>query len=141
MDEILFAEYNQHERLEMLKSNSDEIIQMDYTEKLTIEELIEAKNKLALRSIEESRLCDEKKEFTDAFKVKLKPIVEEKDRLITEIKHGSRSLFGDCYKIIDYNKNQVGFYNNRGQLVYSRPSNADEKQKTIFSIKREGTNG
>lgn len=140
MESRLFEKYKGAELSEMLDSNADEVVEMEYTEFLSEEELAERKNLLAQRSIEESRLMDEKKAFNDEIKARIKPIKEEKDMILTEIKHGSRSLFGKCYKMVDHSKKEVGYYNGRGQLVYSRPAQANESQLTIMSINREGTN-
>lgn len=140
MEKLLFNDLPEKERVEMLEANSDGVEEMEYTEFLTPEELTEHKDLLAQRSIEESRILDEKQEAVEGFKQQLKPIVEEKNRLLTEIKHGSRSLYGRCFKLIDYQDQQVGYYNPRGQLVYSRPSKPEERQRTIMSVKRTGTN-
>lgn len=139
MEKTLFQDYSEDERLEMLEFNSDAIEEMDYTEILSEQELSERKDKLAQRSIEESRILDEKKEAMDRFKEKLKPIVAEKDVLLEEIKHRSRSLFGKCYKMVDHPKKEVGYYNPKGQLVFSRPARPDEAQGNLFKIKT-GTN-
>lgn len=139
MEKELFQEYEERGRIEMLESNADSIEEMDYTEYLTDEELAEHKDKLAQRSIEESRILDEKKEAMDIFKEMLKPIVVDKNEILSEIKHRSRSLFGKCYKMIDHATREVGYYNSKGQLVYSRPARPDEAQGNLFKIKT-GTN-
>jgi hypothetical protein len=139
MDKTLFQDYPEDERIEMLESNADALEEMDYTEYLSDEELAERKDKLAQRSIEESRILDEKKEAVDGFKLKLKPIVTEKNELLSEIKHRSRSLFGKCYKMVDHKTKEVGYYNPKGQLVFSRPARPDEAQGNLFKIKT-GTN-
>jgi len=140
MEKLLFQDLPEKERVEMLEANSDGVEEMEYTEYLTPEELTERKDLLAQRSIEESRLLDEKQAVVDVFKQQLKPIVEEKNRLLTEIKHGSRSLYGRCFKLINYEDQQVGYFNPKGQLVYSRPSKPEERQRTIMSVNRTGTN-
>ena len=73
MDKTLFQEYSEDERIVMLESNADAIEEMDYTEILSEAELAERKDRLAQRSIEESRILDEKKDAMDGFKEKLKP--------------------------------------------------------------------
>ena len=63
----------------------------------------------------------------------------EKNELLSEIKHRSRSLFGKCYKMVDHRAKDVGYYNSKGQLVFSRPARPEEAQGNIFKIKT-GTN-
>lgn len=138
MDKQLFSEYSEAKRLEMLDSNADAVEEMDYIEVLTDDEMRQRKDTLALRSIEESRIVDEKKEAIAGFKERLKPITSEKNQLLEEIKHGSRSVFGRVYKIVEADR--VGYYNPKGQLVFERLARPEERQLTIASAKRTGTN-
>lgn len=141
MDKLVFQEYDENERLDVLEANSDGVEEMHYTEFLTEEELSENKSMLAQVSIKESELGDELKKIKDEYKAKTKPITQQKLILLDEIKHKSRNLYGRCYKLIDFANKEVGFYNSRGQLVYERPAKPDELQKTIMSARRTGTHG
>lgn len=138
MDRQLFNEYPEDKRKEMLDSNSDGIEELDYTVILSDEEIIEKKDRLAIRSIEESRILDEKKEVVDEFKERLKPITTEKVQLLEDIKHGSYATNGICYKIIEGDR--VGYYSPQGLLVLERAARPDERQLTISHALREGTN-
>jgi len=138
MERQLYVDYPQKKRLEMLESNCDAVEEMDYTEILETTELAERKDRLAMRSIEESRILDRKKEALDEFKDLLKPIKEEKTQLLQEIKHGSVSRFGKCYKIVEGDR--VGYYNPVGFLVMERAAKPEERQLTIAHAQREGTN-
>ncbi len=138
MDKQLFQEYPDDKRKEMLDSNSDAVEELDYTVILTDEEVAERKDRLAIRSIEESRILDEKKEAVDAFKEKLKPITAEKVQMLEDIKHGSYSTNGICYKIVEGDR--VGYYSPQGLLVLERSARPDERQLTISHTIREGTN-
>jgi len=137
MDKLLFQDEHPANRIESLRSIADSVEVMTYTDYLTPEELVERKDMLASRSIEESQINDEFQEIKDKFKAKLKPIIAEKSMLLTEIKHKSRSLNGECFKITDYNNDMVGYYDPRGKLIYERPSNESERQRTIMSVHRE----
>lgn len=75
------------------------------------------------------------------FKERLKPLNEEKTKLLSDLKNKSEYVNAPCYKIIDNDNREVGFYNKLGELVYSRPIQPQEMQKTIMSISRKtGTN-
>jgi hypothetical protein len=138
MEKRQFSKYSDVKRIEMLESNCDAIEEMDYTEILASNELSERKDMLAQRSIEESRILDDKKEIMDEFKEKLKPVTEEKHRLLNEIKHGSVAVFGRCYKFVEGDR--VGFYNSKGDLVLERSAKPEERQMTIAGGLRNGTN-
>jgi len=68
MEKQLFEKYKGSALVEMLDSNADEVLDMEYTEFLTEAEIVENKNQLALRSIEELRLLDEKKLVNEKIK-------------------------------------------------------------------------
>lgn len=44
-----------------------------------------------------------------------------------------------CFKFIDPQTKEVGYYNADGDLIESRPAFADELQGTIFQLNRTGT--
>lgn len=138
MEKQLFQEYPEQKRVEMLADNSDGIEEMDYTEVLSDQEMAEKKDLLAIRSIEESRILDEKKEALVEFKERLTPILSEKSSLLEEIKHRSRSVFGKVYKIVEGDR--ASYYDSKGIQILERAARPDEKQLTIASIRREGTN-
>jgi len=127
MEKQIFGNKEGKELLEMLEANCDAVEEMHYQVILSAEELVESKNIFAKRSIEEARIEQEKKDAVEKFKTQLDPIKKEKKILLDEIKTQSRSEFGRVYKIVDMDAKETGFYNNRGQLVYSRPANQDER--------------
>jgi hypothetical protein len=133
MDKLIFQEHSGNELIEMLDSNADEVENMSYQIHLDKTELSERKSTFARLSIEEARIIEEKKAIVDEFKLKLKPLNEEIKMVRTEIKTGARDAYGKCYKIIDFENERVGYYNERGQLVFDRPATHDERQTTIMS--------
>jgi len=137
MDQTLFPELSGIQLTEMLEANANGIEEMDFAVKLDKNEIMEAKTNFAQKSIEEARLLDELAEVKEEYKTKLKPIKQVKDSLLQEIKTGTRQEFGRCYKMVDYDSKEVAYYNNRGQLVYSRPAMGDEAmQLKIVSMKK-----
>ena len=142
MEKQIFPTLKGKELIEMLDANSDAVENLDYSVKLYQHEIAELKTNFAQKSIEESRLQDELKDIKSEYKVKLKPIQEDKTFILSQIKTGSRSEFGKCYKLVDHEEGLTGYYNNRGQLVYSRPANEEERgQRTVhMEIRKSGTN-
>lgn len=78
----------------------------------------------------------------DGYKEQLKPLNEEKQKLLENIKKGSEYVEDEeCVKILYHEEKMAGYYNRLGELVYSRPIMPQEMQKTIFNINRKtGTN-
>ena len=72
------------------------------------------------------------------FKERMKPLNEEKQELLDHIKKGSEFRQNEqCVKILCHEEKMAGFYNQLGELVYSRPIMPQEMQKTVFSINRK----
>ncbi|MDR0384523.1 MAG: hypothetical protein LBH60_00420 [Prevotellaceae bacterium] len=44
-----------------------------------------------------------------------------------------------CYKFVDIDNRQTGYYNAEGDLIELRPATADELQPTLFPIRNTGT--
>ena len=100
-------------------------------------ELSERKSTFARISIEEARLIEEKKAAVEEFKLKLKPLNEEIKNVRNEIKTGAKDAYGKCYVMIDYKNERVGYYNERGQLVFDRAATHEERQTTIMTTVKQ----
>lgn len=140
MDKSLFQEYPEDQRRQMLADNADSIEPISYTKRFTHEELAEFKHELSEKAIEIDSIEFEKKEIMDNFKAKLKPLAEVHKDLLTKIRNKAELIEEPCFKMVDEKAEQVGFYNEAGELVYARPILPAEKQKTIFSIQRNAVN-
>jgi hypothetical protein len=123
----------------LLADNCDAVENIGYTRRFTPEELSLRKEELAETSIKISEIEEEKKQADAAFKYRRKPLDETKSTLITQLKEKSEYIREDCFKYIYHDERMAGFYNADGELVYERPVNAQEMQKTIFSVARTGT--
>jgi len=132
MDLTVFQETEGKALIEMLEANSDGAEEMDFNIILNPKEIADAKTEFAQRSIEEARILDDFSVVKAEHKATLKPISEDKLILLQQIKTGTKQDFGKCYKLIDHEEKMVGYYNNKGQLVYQRIANAEEAgQMTI----------
>lgn len=123
-------------REEFLEANCDSVEEMEYSRRFTGEELSGMKDVLSDVCIQINRIENEKKEAMDGFKERLKPLNDEKKQLLEEIEQQSTLVTEHCYKFIDHEAREVGYYNRLGELVYSRPVQKQEMQKTIMSVSR-----
>jgi len=124
---------------DLLKDNCDAVEDLGYTRMFTPEELNERKEQLADASITISEIEAEKKLATDDFKLRLKPLESRKAELIEQLKSKSEYVHEKCFKFIYHDERMVGYYNSEGELVYTRPAQGQEMQKTIFGHLRTGT--
>ena len=100
--------------------------------------MAQKKELLAEASIKINDIEEEKKEALSDFKDRLKPLTEEKAELLENIKTGSKFIPSEkCVKILYHEEKMAGYYNQLGELVYSRPIMPQEMQKTVFSINRK----
>lgn len=142
MDKFLGQDIPEKDRWQFLQDNADSVEKIGYTHRFTPEELAQKRESLAETSIKINDIEIEKKEAMESFKADLKPLNEQKQELLDNIKKGSEYRENEeCVKILDHEERMAGYYNKLGELVYSRPIMPQEMQKTIFNINRKtGTN-
>jgi len=140
MDKRIFPDLSGRELIDNLEANADDAEDRTYYVPLSEEEIIELKDKFANLSIKLAKIEERKKMAMDEFKLEMAPLIEEKGIILNEIKMGAREEEGIVFKFVDYDQAMVGFYNQQGILVDSRPAMQDERrQLTISSARRTGT--
>jgi len=97
------------------------------------------KEHLSETAIQINDIEEDKKAVMSEFKFRLEPLNDEKKRLLTGLKNKAEHKVENCYKFVDMDAREVGYYNEEGELIESRPAYADELQGTIFQMKRTGT--
>lgn len=128
------------ERVRFLSDNCDAVEQKGYMKRFTPEQLLKMKEELSEISININEIEIQKKEAVKEFSDTLKPMIEEKKEILKGLKNKSEHVTERCFKFIDENTREVGFYNEDGELIESRPAYADELQGNIFqSIRKTGT--
>lgn len=142
MEKTIGKEYkNARDREAFLKDNCDKVEEKGYMKPYTPEELQGHKENLANVSIEIAEIEAEKKAQDAYYKGQLKPLNEQRSQMASNIKSKSEYVKEICYKFVDQEAKETGFYNADGDLIESRPATADELQPTIFSMARKtGTN-
>lgn len=138
MEKTIGKEYkNAREREAFLKDNCDKAEEKGYMKPYTSEELQGHKENLANLSIEIDEIEEEKKEASKAFKAQLDPLFESRKQMVSNIRSKAEYVKEVCFKFIDQNEKETGFYNADGDLIECRPATADELQPTIFSMARK----
>lgn len=128
------------ERMRFLSDNCDAVEQKGYMKRFTPEQMLKMKEDLSEISININEIEIQKKETVKEFSDTLKPLIEEKKEILKGLKNKSEHVMERCFKFIDENTREVGFYNEDGELIESRPAYADELQGNIFqTIRKTGT--
>jgi hypothetical protein len=74
------------------------------------------------------------------FKEELKHLLEKQKEFIKSLKEKAEKVKETCYKVVDKEEKQVGYYNKNGQLVSTRIAFDDElQQPNFYSEARSGT--
>lgn len=123
---------NLDERKQFLIDNADEVVEMDYSKAFDADELAKKKTTLAEKSIKIHDPQEEIKDFKAEKNLELKPLKEDVEELLADIKAKSRVVTEKVYKFVDEEERMACFYNAEGVLVSSRPATRDELSPTLF---------
>ena len=133
MEKTLGKEYtNPIERAAFLKDNCDACENKGYMKGYTPEELQGHKESLANVSIEIDEIEEQLKDIKAEFKERLKPLLEQRKEMVTNIKQKAEFVNEVCYKFVDTDEKMTGDYNADGDLIECRHATADEMQPTLF---------
>lgn len=127
-------------RAQFLSDNCHEIENVGYVREFAPEEMEAMKDNLADTSITVNDLEIEKKEKVKEITDKIKPLKNRLKGLLTNIRERSEFVKEDCYKFIDHEENQVGYYNSDGLLISTRRAKPEERQTKMFVLDKTGTN-
>lgn len=138
MDKLILQNLSVKERLETLENSADKIEEFSYTKPFTPDQIAVFKDDLSTGMIELNQLEDELQGIKEQYKARMKPMKQQTRTMLTNIKNKSEFVSEKCFVMVE--GNDAGYYNADGILVYQRPVLPGEKQKTIFSVQRTGTN-
>lgn len=141
MDKVLGQEYQGQDRVSFLRDNCDSVEDLGYTKSLPSDEIEALKDRLVENNIQLRDVRADKKAANKEFNDQIKQLEESNDEVTGKLKAKSVFVTEPCFKFVDEETREVGYYNNEGVLVYSRPARPDELQKNIFRMSRTGTEG
>jgi hypothetical protein len=141
MDKVLGQEYNLKDRVSFLRDNCDAVEDLGYTKSLPNDEIEALKDRLVENNIQLRDVRSDKKAANKEFNDQIKQLEESNDEVTGKLKAKSEFVTEPCFKFVDEDAREVGYYNNEGLLVYSRPARPEELNKNIFRMSRTGTEG
>ena len=124
-------------RRQFLADNADAVEKKEYMRHYTPEELLKLKESLSETCISINEIEEELKEVKKEYKDRLEPLLNKKKEALEGLKKKAELVEEDCYKFIDEEAKEVGYYNQNGDLIESRPAYNEEIQKTIFQVLRK----
>lgn len=108
---------------------------------LKTDEIEKLKNCLVENNIRLRDVRADKKEANREFNEQIKLLEDNNEKVTGMLKERSVFVTEQCYKFIDEDTKEVGYYNEEGVLVYSRPVRPEECQRSLFKSLRTGTEG
>jgi len=131
---------NKAQRETFLKDNCEKAENRGYMKPFTPEQLQEHKENLAELSIKIEEAENEKAAAINRFKHMLKPLITQRREMVSNIRQKAEYVNEVCYKFVDREEKQTGYYNADGDLIEQRPATADELQPTLFiGLQKTGT--
>lgn len=125
------------QRKQFLADNADKVEKKEYMRSYTPEELQKLKESLSETCISINDIEEELNALKRSFAEKLKPLLAHKKEALEGLKKKAELVYEDCYKFLDEETREVGYYNQNGDLIESRRAYTEELQTTIFSITRK----
>lgn len=142
MDKVLGQEYEGKARIDFLRDNCDAVEDLGYTKQLPNEEIEALKDRLVENNIQLRDVRADKRAANKEFNDQIKQLEESNDEVTGKLKAKSEFVTEACFKFVDTETREVGYYNREGLLVYCRPGRPEEMQKSMFSpVLRTGTEG
>lgn len=144
MDKKKIQDYNDEQRLSLLKDNASSLLEdYGYEKPLTDQQVEDLKNKIANCVSELRKEKLNKSASMKAYTERIKGLEKTLDAASEELEKRTTYACELCYEIIDYDEKMVGIYNKDGILVDERTATLKELGTTrnMFAEQKEtGTN-
>ena len=107
-----------------------------YLRNLTEAEIDAESKELASLCRRRNELEEEKKNVAKDYQTQIDSVKQNIDRSATLLEDGRKECVEDCFKVLDIDAREVGFYNNRGELVRMRKALDSDLQLDMFYQQR-----
>ena len=131
MDKELFKGYDPETRRRLLEDNCNSIELKNYTKRFNDAEREFRRKRNTEIDLELQVIKEDEDIYKEQTKARRKPLVDEKNKLLGEIKADGEYVQGKLYKFVDREEGMVGYYNGDGDLVESRKITAADRQATL----------
>lgn len=132
MEAKIFQNIPERERTQYIKDNATSSETRTYTRPLDAAEVISLQNEFAQRAIELNIADEELKRHRETFKSTAKPLKIQMAKIMQGIRTSSEELTEEVFLLADMDEQMMGYYNSFGELIYSRPLLASERQFSII---------
>lgn len=135
MEKFLGQEYQDPKERELyLRDNADAIEQMGYSKPIPSDQIEKLKETLADASIKKLEQEEAKKTAVQMYNEEIKGYKNTIKDVAEKLKSKTTYVNEDCFKMVDQQTRQVGYYNKEGMLVYQRAARQSELQPRLFAM-------
>lgn len=124
------------QRIQLLRDNCDSQEQTTYYRDLTNDELDVKREQMLENLIKLNQWEEDLNQVKAGHKMKSTPIKDENKVLLVEVKTRKQQIHGTLYNIADHENGIMETYDEQGEFVSSRRLRPDEKQGSMFSLKK-----
>lgn len=133
----MLSELPVEQREQIMRDSCDQIVEKSYTKRYTQDQINEQRATLADVHIQLSEISAEFDVVKAEFKGKMKPLAEQAQMIVRNLKNGGDYVTTDCFKFVDEAEGRVGFYDPQGHLLEERPIQPEERHGNIFRTLRQ----
>jgi hypothetical protein len=142
MEKVLFAEYSDEQRLQMLNDNCEKLLEdYGYDKPLSKDQLKAVKDRLSSASVELNDVLEEKKQADSEFNERIKNLKGTVAEQIRLLKTRTTYTCEPCFEFLDREHRQVGVYNKDGELVSERPATLKELREPEDMFRKQRKTG
>lgn len=137
MEQFIFSELTKSERQVKLRKISRGKERVTYMRNLTEAEIDTESKKLAQLCQRRNELEEEKKNVAKDYQTQIDSVKKDIDKSASVLNEGRKEQVEDCYKVINIETREVGFYNEQGELVKKRVAYDADLQLDMFEQQHE----
>jgi len=139
MEQTILQGVSLKERVQALKDSCVKKEKFTYPKNLSIEQMSLERHGFTQNAISVAIADKQLKEARELYKVSMKPVKQEMKDQMAKIRSGVDEVTGDVFLMDDQESNEMGYYNEKGDLVYCRPLMQDERQLRLLTTDKNGT--
>lgn len=140
MDWKYLKDMSPEARREELEANCEEFYKGNFHRTFSPTEKNMKRARYAELDIQLEVYNDELTQAKEAHKLKSKPLMDEKKKLLEEIRSNGENVNGTVYKFINCEEKLVTIISEEGDVIEERKlTNADKQRRLKFEVSRTGT--
>lgn len=132
MEQFILQDRTPLERVQMLEKMAAKTEKITYTRHLTDAEIEGESKKLADAVTQRARVEEDKRENMKMFNDRIGELKTKAEMISETLLSGTKEETRKCYKFVNLDTREVGYYNELGELVKTRPAMDQDMQLDMF---------